>query len=100
MVDEGEDTGIVDLLHTVSHFQNCLGHPRTGWENRTFTSKGDVVSGMIVVADWDENYIHHIRVAQYVPTAAEINFALASDPNTLPLVSFKYDDANVDAMRV
>ena len=100
VVNERGDTIIVSLLHTISQFLTCLGRPPMQWDDPTFASKGDVVPVMIAVAYWDENYTHQIYVAHYVPTAAVINSALASDPNTLIIDSFNNDNTSVNAVRV
>ena len=54
----------------------------------------------ITVVEWDENYTHHIHVAQYVPTAEAINGSLDAELNTLILGPFNSDDAIVDEVRV
>ena len=62
--------------------------------------KGDVVVGTIVLAHWDENYIHQIRAAQYVPTAEVIDDALAVNPNNLLIGLSNAGDSDFNSVQV
>ena len=53
VVDEEDNPGRVDLLHTMTQLSTRIGHLPTQWDNRAFASKRAVVDGMITVADWD-----------------------------------------------
>ena len=100
MLDEGEDLGRVALLHTISQFPTRLSHLPMQWDNRTFASKGDALVGNITVVEWDDKYPHQIRVAHYIHTAAAIDAALVTNPNTLLLDPFNASNADVDTVQV
>ena len=53
VVDEEDNPGRVDLLHTMTQSSTRIGHLPTQWDNRAFALKRAVVDGMITVADWD-----------------------------------------------
>ena len=55
--------------------------------------------GTLAVADWDDNYTHQIRVAQYIPTSDSIDDTLDADLHTLLLGPFNAGDTDVDVVQ-
>ena len=78
-IDKDRDPGRVLLLHSISHYASRMGRPASQWDNKMFTSQGDVSYVTATLAVWDPTYLH-LDPAVYVPSAAAIDTSLAGYP--------------------
>ena len=88
-----KELGRIVLLHSIYKSASRLGRPVTKRDTKAFAAMGDVVAGLVALANLEPRYLNLLRQPVNVPSPVAIDTALDITPAPLLLDPMADDDA-------
>ena len=92
------EDGKLHIYIQLATFSARMGLPPTPWEDKMFAQKGDLFHNQAQTVTWLPSYFHQVSRQLRVGTSANIETALAGDPNAESLGPFAAAAADTECI--